>query len=54
MRAFRPSLSAKRLLLLSATGFIGALAGPNINVALRAAFDSAPYLVELLYVLDYL
>jgi hypothetical protein len=50
MRALRSPLSAKALLLLSASRFIGALAGPSINVALRASFDSAPYLVELLYV----
>lgn len=28
-------------------------AAPSVNVALRASFDAAPYLVELLYVGDY-
>jgi hypothetical protein len=28
-------------------------AGPSINVALKAAFSSAPYLLELLYVPDF-
>lgn len=35
--------------LFSALWNIGVLAGPSINVALRASFNSAPYLVELLY-----
>ncbi|KAF2007685.1 glycosyltransferase family 24 protein [Amniculicola lignicola CBS 123094] len=48
MRAFRSSLGWRGLLILSAFRSIGALAGPSINVALRASFNSAPYLVELL------
>ncbi|KAF2848212.1 glycosyltransferase family 24 protein [Plenodomus tracheiphilus IPT5] len=48
MRAPASSLSARALLALSAFRHIGALASPSINVALRAAFNPAPYLVELL------
>ncbi|KAF1963536.1 hypothetical protein CC80DRAFT_8234 [Byssothecium circinans] len=48
MRVFSPLLSARNLALLSAFSHLGALAGPSINVALRASFSSAPYLVELL------
>lgn len=48
MRAFTSLLSARCLLVLSAFKHIGAFAGPGINVALRASFNSAPYLVELL------
>jgi hypothetical protein len=51
MRGLLSVLSVRSLVLLSAFRHIGALAGPSINVALRASFDSAPYLVELLYVL---
>ncbi|KAE8868844.1 hypothetical protein PTNB73_03897 [Pyrenophora teres f. teres] len=48
MRASASLLSAKALLALSAFRHIGAYASPSINVALRAAFSPAPYLVELL------
>ncbi|KAF2272120.1 UDP-glucose:glyco protein glucosyltransferase precursor [Westerdykella ornata] len=48
MGALQLSLCAKALLLLGASRFIGVLAGPSINVALRASFNSAPFLVELL------
>lgn len=41
-------LSAKALFALCAFKHIGALASPSINVALRASFNPAPYLVELL------
>jgi hypothetical protein len=51
MRGLLSVLSVRSLVQLSAFRHIGALAGPSINVALRASFDSAPYLVELLYVL---
>lgn len=42
------ALGAKALLVLSAFRHAGVIAGPSINVALRAAFNPAPYLVELL------
>ncbi|KAF2711570.1 glycosyltransferase family 24 protein [Pleomassaria siparia CBS 279.74] len=49
MRALASLLSAKSLFVLCAFRHIGAsLAGSSINVALRASFSSAPYLVELL------
>ncbi|KAI8939197.1 hypothetical protein NX059_005027 [Plenodomus lindquistii] len=48
MRASASSLSAKALIALSAFRHIGASASPSINVALKAAFNPAPYLVELL------
>ncbi|KNG45048.1 glycosyltransferase family 24 protein [Stemphylium lycopersici] len=48
MRASASTLSAKALLALGAFKHIGALASPSINVALQAAFNPAPYLVELL------
>ncbi|KAF2687800.1 glycosyltransferase family 24 protein [Lentithecium fluviatile CBS 122367] len=48
MRGLMSLLSVRSLFLLGAYRHIGALAGPNINVALRASFNSAPYLVELL------
>jgi UDP-glucose:glycoprotein glucosyltransferase len=41
-------LSARGLFALSAVHHIGAFASPSINVALRASFNPAPYLVELL------
>ncbi|KAH3953623.1 hypothetical protein HBH98_179880 [Parastagonospora nodorum] len=41
-------LGARGLFALSAVHHIGALASPSINVALRASFSPAPYLVELL------
>ena len=50
MRGLVSVLSVRTLVLLSAFRYIGTLAGPSINVALRASFNSAPYLVELLYV----
>jgi hypothetical protein len=37
-------------LLLSAATQLCVRAGPTVNVALRASFNAAPYLVELLYV----
>ncbi|KAF2634192.1 UDP-glucose:glyco protein glucosyltransferas-like protein [Massarina eburnea CBS 473.64] len=48
MRVFGSLVHVRGLALLSAFSHIGALAGPSINVALRASFNSAPYLVELL------
>lgn len=48
MRAPASFLSARSFLALSAFRHIGAWASPSINVALRAAFNPAPYLVELL------
>lgn len=43
-----------RLCMAFASSFFlhtkSALAAPSVNVALRASFDAAPYLVELLYV----
>ncbi|PSN64480.1 UDP-glucose:glyco protein glucosyltransferase precursor [Corynespora cassiicola Philippines] len=48
MRVLASLLSVKALFILSAFKHIGAHAGPSINVALRASFASAPYLVELL------
>lgn len=48
MRAPVASAGAKALLALGALSHIGALAGPSINVALRASFNPGPYLVELL------
>ncbi|KAF2730093.1 UDP-glucose:glyco protein glucosyltransferas-like protein [Polyplosphaeria fusca] len=48
MRVLGSTLSLKTLFILSAFRSIGSLAGPSINVALKASFDSAPYLVELL------
>ncbi|KAF1828876.1 hypothetical protein BDW02DRAFT_511256 [Decorospora gaudefroyi] len=48
MRASAAALSAKALFVLSAFRHIGVLANPSINVALRASFHPAPYLVELL------
>ncbi|CAN9430885.1 unnamed protein product [Alternaria alternata] len=48
MRASASILSAKALLVLSAFRHSGAHAGPSVNVALRASFNPAPYLVELL------
>ncbi|PVH95620.1 glycosyltransferase family 24 protein [Periconia macrospinosa] len=50
MRVLNPLFRLQSLALLSAVvGHIGVLArGPSINVALRASFNSAPYLVELL------
>jgi UDP-glucose:glycoprotein glucosyltransferase len=48
MRGSAPLLGAKALLALSAISRIGALADSNINVALKASFSPAPYLVELL------
>lgn len=49
MRALRSPLSSQGLLLLGVCSkFLGALASPSINVALRASWNSAPYLVELL------
>lgn len=51
MRALNSLVGARGLVLLSAWSPLGALAGPTVNVALRASFHSAPYLVELLYVL---
>jgi UDP-glucose:glycoprotein glucosyltransferase len=50
MRAPGSVLSAPTLLALSAIHYIGAHASPSINVALRASFSPAPYLVELLFV----
>ncbi|KAJ4303236.1 killer toxin resistant protein [Kalmusia sp. IMI 367209] len=48
MRALNSLLGARGLFVLCACGLLGARAGPTINVALRASFNSAPYLVELL------
>ncbi|KAH7118897.1 UDP-glucose:glycoprotein glucosyltransferase-like protein [Dendryphion nanum] len=48
MRVLVGSLSKKAFFALSAIRAIGVLAGPSINVALRASFNAAPYLVELL------
>ena len=48
MRTPASLLGAKALLALSALSRIGALADSNINVALQASFNPAPYLVELL------
>ncbi|KAF1979808.1 hypothetical protein BU23DRAFT_106258 [Bimuria novae-zelandiae CBS 107.79] len=48
MRALNSLLGVRGLLVLSAWRYLGVLAGPTINVALRASFSSAPYLVELL------
>ncbi|KAJ4375310.1 killer toxin resistant protein [Neocucurbitaria cava] len=48
MRASASSLSARALFALGAITHIGAFASPSINVALRASFNPAPYLVELL------
>ncbi|KAF9733467.1 hypothetical protein PMIN03_005521 [Paraphaeosphaeria minitans] len=48
MRALNGLLGARGLALLSASGLVGVLAGPTVNVALRASFNAAPYLVELL------
>ncbi|KAF2876682.1 UDP-glucose:glyco protein glucosyltransferas-like protein [Massariosphaeria phaeospora] len=48
MWALNSLLSSKTLLVIGAFSHIGALAGPSINVALQASFNSAPYLVELL------
>ncbi|ORY11797.1 UDP-glucose:glyco protein glucosyltransferas-like protein [Clohesyomyces aquaticus] len=48
MRAFRLLLSLRSLLGLSTLAPLRASAGPTINVALRASFSSAPYLIELL------
>ncbi|KAF2478130.1 UDP-glucose:glyco protein glucosyltransferas-like protein [Lindgomyces ingoldianus] len=48
MRAFGLPLSLRSLLVLSAFGSLRAFASPSINVALRASFNSAPYLIELL------
>ncbi|KAH7081876.1 UDP-glucose:glycoprotein glucosyltransferase-domain-containing protein [Paraphoma chrysanthemicola] len=48
MRASASLLSAPSLFALSALQSIGAFASPDINVALRASFSPAPYLVELL------
>jgi len=48
MRVLNSFLSARGLAVFLACERIGALAGPTINVALRASFNSAPYLVELL------
>ena len=50
MRALNSLVGARGLVLLSAWSPLGVLAGPTVNVALRASFHSAPYLVELLYV----
>ncbi|KAH6643992.1 UDP-glucose:glycoprotein glucosyltransferas-like protein [Boeremia exigua] len=48
MRTPASLLSARALVALSAFSRIGALADSSINVALQAAFNPAPYLVELL------
>ncbi|KAF2115554.1 UDP-glucose:Glyco protein glucosyltransferase-domain-containing protein [Lophiotrema nucula] len=48
MRVLQLPLGLKALFVLSAFNPLGACAGPTINVALRASFNSAPYLVELL------
>ncbi|KAJ4366515.1 killer toxin resistant protein [Ascochyta clinopodiicola] len=48
MRASTSLLSAKTLFALSAFTQIGVIADSSINVALRASFNPAPYLVELL------
>ncbi|EUC49820.1 glycosyltransferase family 24 protein [Bipolaris oryzae ATCC 44560] len=48
MRASASVLGAKALFVLTAFRHMGTLASPSINVALRAAFNPAPYLVELL------
>lgn len=48
MRTRASVLSANALLALSAFSYSGALADGNINVALQASFNTAPYLVELL------
>lgn len=48
MRASASVLGAKALFVLAAFRHMGTLASPSINVALQAAFNPAPYLVELL------
>ncbi|KAF2268500.1 hypothetical protein CC78DRAFT_510304 [Lojkania enalia] len=48
MRALRSSLRLNSLFALCAFRSIGVLASPSINVGLRASFNAAPYLVELL------
>ncbi|KAF1916336.1 UDP-glucose:glyco protein glucosyltransferas-like protein [Ampelomyces quisqualis] len=48
MRSPTSILSARSLFALGALHHIGAHASPSINVALRASFSPAPYLVELL------
>ncbi|KAF2195512.1 glycosyltransferase family 24 protein [Zopfia rhizophila CBS 207.26] len=48
MRALRSPLSPKSLFILSAFRPLYTFASPSINVALRASFNPAPYLVELL------
>jgi UDP-glucose:glycoprotein glucosyltransferase len=41
-------LGVQGLFALSAVHHIGAHASPSINVALRASFSPAPFLIELL------